>query len=629
MANISTSNEIKPITLDKFLGLNLKGDMQLKLGESSDMYDCYIDNNYKLKKMFGYRLYDYMYFSGEPDTPIRAIWYGKIGSSNNFIVVCDGHVWRLNNIGNLNYQDITTWHYQQVLAFGTDLGTLTDGMTTIFAFNDNLYFVSGSEYKKWDGTNEADTLTDVTGYVPKILISCTPSTGAGTDYENINLLTGSKHATYNGDGTATYHLPETSITSVDSVYVNGVLKTVTTHYTVNATTGVVTFTGGNEPVTGLDNVDIYWTKGTGSRGEVYKNKGSILFGQSNDTRVFLFGNTDAQNRITYSGLANGTPSAEYFPANGYNDIGSSNTAITDIQRQYDRMIIYKENETYYSVYESFDLNGETIVNFPSYPLNQAVGNKAFGQGQIINNNPVSIDNGIWEWVSTNVRDERNAQLISDRIDSSLTNLDLTSAITIDWQAKTQYLIAVNKTIYIYNYTTDTFSKLTIDNNVSCFFIVEDELWMGDSVSGLYKFSEDFAQYNEKYDNSNSVWAGTDIDMYWEMGFYDFGASYLRKNMQNIWLSILPQARTSATVGYITDKETSTNNPSISFQAVLFDDVDFTDFSFEVPTNVKPYRIKLKAKKFTYLKLTITNNSSTDTLTVLEINIKTEYSGESK
>lgn len=35
-----------------------------------------------------------------------------------------------------------------------------------------------------------------------------------------------------------------------SVYVNGVLKTVTTHYTVNVDTGIVTFTGGNTPPMG-------------------------------------------------------------------------------------------------------------------------------------------------------------------------------------------------------------------------------------------------------------------------------------------------------------------------------------------------------------------------------------------
>ena len=35
-----------------------------------------------------------------------------------------------------------------------------------------------------------------------------------------------------------------------NVYVNGVLKTITTHFTVNTTTGTITFTGGNIPSAG-------------------------------------------------------------------------------------------------------------------------------------------------------------------------------------------------------------------------------------------------------------------------------------------------------------------------------------------------------------------------------------------
>jgi uncharacterized protein (TIGR02217 family) len=44
--------------------------------------------------------------------------------------------------------------------------------------------------------------------------------------------------------------------SAISIYVNDVLKTVTTHYTVNYSTGVVTFTAGNEPANGAT---IKWT----------------------------------------------------------------------------------------------------------------------------------------------------------------------------------------------------------------------------------------------------------------------------------------------------------------------------------------------------------------------------------
>ena len=65
---------------------------------------------------------------------------------------------------------------------------------------------------------------------------------------------------------------------------------------------------------------------------------------ANDTRVFLYGNAEEKNRTYFSDLGNEVANVEYFPGNNFIDVGSSNTAITDMNRQYDRLIISKENE---------------------------------------------------------------------------------------------------------------------------------------------------------------------------------------------------------------------------------------------------------------------------------------------
>ena len=62
MANIPTSTAPTPVTIDKFLGLNLSstGDTQIKLGESGNMNNFYITNDNKLRKMYGYKtFYDF------------------------------------------------------------------------------------------------------------------------------------------------------------------------------------------------------------------------------------------------------------------------------------------------------------------------------------------------------------------------------------------------------------------------------------------------------------------------------------------------------------------------------------------------------------------------------------------
>ena len=73
-------------------------------------------------------------------------------------------------------------------------------------------------------------------------------------------------------------------------------------------------------------------------------------------------------------------SVEYFPANNFIDVGSSNEYVTDISRQYDRLIISKEHETYYATYEQItDPSDNMIVTFPTYPLNSSHGMVAKGQ----------------------------------------------------------------------------------------------------------------------------------------------------------------------------------------------------------------------------------------------------------
>ena len=113
-----------------------------------------------------------------------------------------------------------------------------------------------------------------------------------------------------------------------------------------------------------------------------------------------------------------------------------------------------------------------------------------------------------------------------------------------------------------------------------------------------------------------------------MNFYEFEVTYLRKTMRKIWVLMQPQAKASATIGYISNKNESPVKKRIEYSMVFFDDVDFGDFSFQVSNNPQPFRLKLKAKKFTNLKITIENNEATD-CTILALSLRVETGGESK
>lgn len=227
--------------LDNFLGLreNNSGDLTLQKGELAKCTNCRITDNLKIEKREGY----IESFATGSGGAIRGMWYGKVAGSNKFIFARDSKIYD----GNLS------------TGVATEIGTLTDARAFFFGFSDKVYVLNGHEYKVWSGTGTFAPVKD-NAYIPLVAIN-TPPAGGGTVFEEINVLTGKKHQQFDGDGaSATYQLAETALDSIDSVYVDGTLKTLTTDYTVNLTNGTVAPVVPANFTLGVNNVDIYWTK---------------------------------------------------------------------------------------------------------------------------------------------------------------------------------------------------------------------------------------------------------------------------------------------------------------------------------------------------------------------------------
>lgn len=572
-------------TINNFLGLNMNetGETQLKLGEASSMKNFRITKDYKLEKMYGYKeIY-------EPNAQIRANWVGNLNGTDMNIYVAGGKV----------YKD------------GTQIGTITNDITTIFEFNKKLYFLNGHEYKSYDGT----TFKNVAAYIPTIKISCTPA-GVGDDFEPINLLSDRRRVTFSGDGTTkTYQLPEKDIAlNTGNVYVDGVQDD---DYTYSVANGTLTFN--TAPTQGTDNVEVTYRKNnvpTSDADNILKNRYAQKYGLANDTRVFLYGNEQAKNRIYFSDLGNGVPDVTYFPATNFIDVGSSNTAVTDISRQYDRLIISKENEAYYTSYDSItDSTGKAIITFPTYPLNDAHGMVAKGQGQLLDNYVTTIDaTGIIQWTNTQSKDERNAKIISQRVNEWLQSHDLTKAITMDYQEEKEYWVAIDDEVLVYNYSNSTFYILKLPDNVRTLTTFKGEIYLGTDTA-ICKFEKRLTTYN-----------GETIDAEWQGGFYDFEAEYKRKTMRILWITVKPQEKTYMSVNYISDRNVGMNEREISRQTFSYEYWNYADFTYNSSVSVKPFKIKLKAKKFAFLKLIIKNNKPDYKLIVDTISIQKAYGG---
>ena len=572
-------------SINNFLGLNMNatGETQLKLGEASYMKNFRITKDYKLEKMFGYHeLY-------KPNKPIQGNWIGKLGDTEMNIYVADKKA----------YKGGTT---------PTELGSFTvDKPTTIFEFNKVLYFLNGSDLKSYDGT----TFGNVDAYIPTIKISCTPA-GVGEDYEPINMLTASRKVSFSGDGTSTvYQLPETVIESA-TAKVGG----VETEVTLNSANGTVTFA--TAPTSGTDNVIVTYVKqSVTTMLDIKRNKYAQKYGLANDTRVFLYGNEQAKNRIYFSDLDNtGTPNVTYFPATNFIDVGSSNTEVTDISRQYDRLIISKPSEAYYATYSPItDTEGNTIVTFPVYPLNDAHGMVAYGKGQVLDNYVTTIDaSGIIQWVNTQSKDERNASVISGRVNEWLQERDLSKAITMDYQEEKEYWIAIGNEVLVYNYANSTFYILNFPDTVYTLRTYKGLIYMGTETS-IMEFGKGWTAYN-----------GEIIDAEWHGGYYDFEAEYKRKTMRILWITVKPQENTYMAVNYITDRNEGTDPKEILRKSFSYNLWNYADFMYTSGTQVKPFRIKLKAKKFAFMKLILKSNKIDCRLIVDSISIQKSYGG---
>lgn len=326
------------------------------------------------------------------------------------------------------------------------LGDVGEGKNVMFEFGRNIYIKNQNKYSRFDG----ETLSEVAGYVPLVAIGCDPS-GAGEPFEDVNMLSSLRRVQYSADGTATtYKLPEQNLASVVSVKKDG---TTDVPFTADPEGGSVTL---EEPVeSGINNLEITYDTGK-SRAEVILGAtGVMLFGGDSDGHVFLWGNADYPAYRFHSELADGLPSAEYFPENNYTIIGDSE--ITDIISQYDRQLIFTKDRAFYSYRElQTDTLGNVYASFPVYNLNGEKGNLLKNTGCIMNNEPVTLcADGLNKWTSTTVENEKNAVCFSGAIGKSMQKLlasgDFSGVRLFNLRATGELFFVVGETAYIYNY----------------------------------------------------------------------------------------------------------------------------------------------------------------------------------
>ena len=521
------------------------------------------------------------------DTVVRGLWSGFVAGQEVLCAACNGYLWQLAR------SEDGAWSK-------TACGAIDTGEDVhMFGFQDRLYLLNGSEYKVWDGT----ALTDVGGYRPLVAVSVPPA-GGGTALEQINKLNGLRRVRVSPDGTATaFRLPERDLASVDYVRDVATGEDIES-YDVSLTAGTVTITPA--PAEGTNSIEIGYSVAADTAEEILAMRCAELYNGAQDTRVFVYG--DGTNRCFYSGIDfDGLPRADYFPELNVAHIGDANTPVTAMIRHYDRLLAFKLDSAWSIGYAQLTLaDGSVTAGFYVSPINRSVGCCAPGQGVLVENRPRTLDaRSVVEWRTTASGslsgDERNAERVSQRVDETIRSFDLETAKAFyDKYAHEYYVIGADGTALVNGIDADAWYVYT-NFAARCLINYKDELYFGTADGYLRHFSTEY--FSDE---------GEAIDAYWESGSMPFGADFRRKYSAMLWVGIRPDDNGYLAVTAKTDRKT-----------------DFAEYSFSTADAAQVpemNRIKLKAKKFTYYNLILSNNTADTTATVVSVDIRVRGTG---
>ena len=550
--------------IKSFLGLRQvsSGETRLKTGESPNMKNLKVTESFTLCQREGYEALSRLNKEGR----------GVTVFGNEVIAVAGESV------------------YSYASGEIKEVGTLesVSGKVSFLEYKGSLYIFDSVKIKRYSDSK----LSDITPYVPLVVIS-TDYLGSGVLFEDINLLTPQRRQSFTlSEGYTTLKLTEKNIDSVDEVRLYGELLK-SSDYDIDLESGEVTLAKNKSNDTNA--YEVTYTKAHGKENQIHSMRYAALWGGDNDSTVFLWGSSDTPSLYRYSSSHSGENSLDYFPELNVNRT-LSGKKVTALIRHYDRLLIFTENEAYYSYIEvKSDSTGQNYFSYPLRTLNSRVGCRNYECALLADNTPITLSgNGLYRWVSTNLRDERNAEEFGERIRKGLEEFE--EATLFDRSMKREIYIKSGNKIYVYNYLLDVFyyyegicaESFAQDSFGKCYFITAD--------GTLCRFTEEHTDMGEK------------IDFLWESGYENF-LGLECKNIYSLEFEVLPLSSTSFDIIWASEESSGTKSViELEYKVLDFKNIFFDLFSFK--TAVTPVKLfkRVKLKRIRGFKIQIKGDS---------------------
>lgn len=533
---------------------------------------------------------------------------------------------RINGIHTLKVGDTVKKliHHGTILSLWNADNTLTnvyldlkDERSTSFQKDKRLYILDGKAflvYGEFDGAFSCKRVDSI-AETSVVFIARKP-TGGGVKYEGINMISDSRTYSFLGTATDTAYTLDTDITEVvkvEKLNTNGDWDVVdASSYTVNNTTGVVTFTAapGVSPTTGADNIKIEFKK-PNAEYKAMINKCTIanIFTVGAGDYIFLTGNDSHPNRDWRSKVNDPT----VFSDLSYSTIGQDNTDIMAyVNLNGEQAIIKESNNQDVSIYiRSANVAENGTVSFP---IKQGIASSGcvskYCTTNLRDDNLFLSEDGVTS-LNTSLVSQTSSHNRSYYVNPDLTKKNLRNAVAIVFDSK--YYLAVDNQVYI----ADSRQKEYNRNDFSDSFIYEWCHWtdipvriwhnndgilsFADNLGGLFEFQQanEYATGDVYKDEDRPVHA------HWDTPFMDFGTISNYKTLKNMHMVLQPNIRTSVDISF---KGKDSGSVPLTRYADMFDwnNIDFNRFSFISDGSPLVIPLNHKVKKFTLLQIRFAN-----------------------
>lgn len=549
------------------------------------------------------------------DAPIHGIWF----------LQKDGLTWFVAHGGDKLY----TWQEGEEAVVQMEGLYNGDGNSAGAVMGGTLYIATGGDFVSFDG----GSAKQVEGYVPTTVIARAP-TGGGTMFESINLLTGRQKNEFIPDGSSKVYQLSADDLAEDpvEVTVRGVTMTEGTDFTVDRSTGKVTFTEAPAaPVAGQEGeVIVTFTKVVkGYASRITRCTILTTYGVGTNDRMIFAGNPDYPNLDWISGVNDPT----YIPDLSYSVVGGEQTAIMGYRRIGQYLAIIKEDNGQESTVFMRSA-ATTATGGVVFPLQQSIAGVGAvakgGFGNILDDQLFLSRNGVFAITSNVITAEKIVQNRSFYVDRLLTKeANLQKAVSESWNG--MYIVAINGHAYLLDGRQNKSYKPRSQGDFvyECYYWTNfparcmrnvkegatETLLFGTEDGKVCRLNTDMDTMERYSDN------GQPITAVWATKADDDGDVTILKTMikKGNSVTIKPYARSSAKICF------RTNNDAADWQAAfgtmdIFDweDIDFSRFTFHANDAPQEILFNTKVKKYKRLQILIKNDALNEGLGIYAI-----------